>query len=305
MPNLVSVFIQFFLFLGGIMVRKVLVLAMLSASCVSLAYCAEKRAAVDVHVYDGNSCSRNIRLKSVRIPSVYTEICHYAFSDCSNLQTVDFGTESSVTQINFQAFSGCPRLRHITIPKSVNVLDAYAFHGCSALSQVTFEQGSRLGTIGKAAFKGCHHLSSIVIPNSVTSLGECTFEDCQNLTIVTFEPGSNIQMIQQGTFRNCNKLSIVIPESVIEIKKHAFTTLASITLLSPKTAGEGLRFCTLEKIVLDFNVADVPQGDGVAFLHRTFGSQLSCRAQFKDGTTFASPSLGEWYIISDPCSEAS
>ncbi len=76
---------------------------------------------------------------------------------------------SSVTNIEWRAFSFCRDLKSVTIPFSVTKIERMAFSDCSSLTSVTISSGVK--EIGDSAFAGCNALTSITIPESVTRIG--------------------------------------------------------------------------------------------------------------------------------------
>ena len=125
----------------------------------------------------------NTSLTSIVIPSSVTSIGSYAFSNCSNLESVTFEDNSQLKTIGSYAFYYCTSLTSIVIPSSVTSIDDYAFYSCFSLESVTFGENSQLTSIGYRAFSGCSSLTSIYIPDSVTTIGRYAFENCSNLTI--------------------------------------------------------------------------------------------------------------------------
>ena len=76
------------------------------------------------------------------------ELADYAFTDCSNLETVTHG--ENINRIGKGTFSGCSSLTSLTtsekttlsnvlcISKNINTIDDYAFKGCSAIKNIIF-----------------------------------------------------------------------------------------------------------------------------------------------------------------------
>lgn len=62
------------------------------------------------------------------IPDGTTSIGNYAFSGCTNLESVTIS--NSVTTIGNQAFANCTSLTSITIPNSVTVVGGMCFANC-------------------------------------------------------------------------------------------------------------------------------------------------------------------------------
>ncbi|MCH5171750.1 MAG: leucine-rich repeat domain-containing protein [Erysipelotrichales bacterium] len=200
---------------------------------------------------------------SIEIPNSVTSIEYSAFSNCTNLQTITFESESKLESIGDYAFMFCGSLTSITIPSSVTSIGLYAFYYCTNLKRATFENESKLESIGDEAFEYCRSLTSITIPSSVTSIGTRAFYECNslqyneygncyylgnednpylalieakdtNITNATIK--ENTKVICGSAFRNCSSLtSITIPSSVTSIGWHAFsycTNLQTVTFES-------------------------------------------------------------------------
>ena len=58
-------------------------------------------------------------------------IGHYAFGNCSRLESVSFG--GPVQSIGDSAFYGCTRLDGVSLPEGSSTIGSYAFYGCSSL----------------------------------------------------------------------------------------------------------------------------------------------------------------------------
>lgn len=128
-------------------------------------------------------------LVHVTIPNTVTQIDNAIFSNCHNLQSVDFQQNSQLTNIGAYMFERCYALTSITIPSTVT-------------------------TIGESAFIDCTNLSSISIPNSVTSIGASAFNNCSSLTSINIPEG--VTSIGNNAFGNMKYLTgdIVIPDTV-------------------------------------------------------------------------------------------
>lgn len=126
-----------------------------------------------------------------------------------------------VTQIGYEAFSGCNLLQKIVIPDSVT-------------------------TIGYAAFSGCTSLQSITVPDSVTEIGDRAFSWCVSLKSVTL--GSGITDIGLDAFALCEGLT------EINYNATACNTCSSDTFALAGRSSEGI------KVNIGANVASVPEG---------------------------------------------
>ncbi len=122
-------------------------------------------------------------LSTITIPETVTSIGEDAFNGCSNLQSVDFGTNSSLQTIGDSAFDGCSSLTTITIPETVEVIGNYAFRDCTSLTTITIPE--KVTSIGSIAFDGCSSLTTVVIDsyNIYTSANGAGGDYCGNLLL--------------------------------------------------------------------------------------------------------------------------
>lgn len=101
----------------------------------------------------------------------------------------------------------------------VTGIDEFAFNDEVTLKEVTIPDS--VTTIGGFAFKGCILLEKVTIGSGVTELGDYIFTDCTLLKDVTLKEG--LKYIGGSMFSRCSALrAIDIPNSVTEIKEHAF-----------------------------------------------------------------------------------
>ena len=66
-----------------------------------------------------------------------SEICAYAFKDCTNLTYISFPEE--IERIKRGAFKGCKSLEKIPIGPNIKYIGKEAFDGCTSLSEVQFQ----------------------------------------------------------------------------------------------------------------------------------------------------------------------
>ena len=174
------------------------------------------------------SDSDKLRLTGVTIPNSVTEIGWNAFSGCTGLTSVTIG--DGIITIGSSAFEGCTGLTSITIPDSVTTIGSLAFMDCTSLTSVTIPNSVK--TIETFAFSGCNGLTSITIPDSVTEIGNYAFSNCAGLTKVVI--GNGVAEFGDWAFYGCTSLtSVTIADSVATIGSFAFydcTALTSITI---------------------------------------------------------------------------
>ena len=171
-------------------------------------------------------------LESVWIPATIEKVeiwsgdfgCYGPFSNCSNLETVEFSEE--IVNIPSGLFTRCTGLKNIKIPNSVAIIGNYAFRDCTNLTNVKIPNS--VVTIGSAAFSGCTNLTSVTIPDSVTSIGNHTFYGCTGL--INIEIPNNVTSIGNYAFQGCaGLLSVEIPKSVTSIGNYAFCSCTGLT----------------------------------------------------------------------------
>ena len=125
----------------------------------------------DAYVYDSrNSCNAIIETKSNKlvigcqksvIPNTVTTIGNSAFSDCTNLSSIQI--PNSVTTIEAYAFYGCRGLKTLEIPSSVKTIGYLAFHICESLTSITCYPTTP-PTLGERAFDATND-SPIYVPS--------------------------------------------------------------------------------------------------------------------------------------------
>ena len=108
------------------------------------------------------------------------ELPNYAFSKCSNMQSVTLGQK--LTAIGNYALEGCSSLEAVTIPDNVKTLGDYCFSDCSSLKDLKI--GSQVENINQSAFSGCSSLPSVIIPSAVTTINNYVFSNCTSLAKV-------------------------------------------------------------------------------------------------------------------------
>lgn len=203
-------------------------------------------------------------------------ILHYAFNNCSNLETITLA--DGVTGLGMYAFSGCKSLQSVNLPDSVTAIGQSAFSGCNSLQSITIPN-SVSGIIGTYAFSGCKSLQSIIIPDGITKIDAGVFSGCENLQSVTIPDSATFNSSSfsryYNIFQNCSALTgiwvgsnhphysndengilynkdktalllvpsgigkiCVIPESVTQIEDYAFSLCADLEALTLPLYGQ-------------------------------------------------------------------
>lgn len=142
------------------------------------------------------------------------------FSGCQSVVKVNGSTTYNIPNY---CFSDCINLQEVNF--SVGEIGNYAFSGCSSFKQIP----STATSIGEGAFTNCVGLpTEIAIPNSVKNIGRNAFEGC---SILSLKLGENLEDLEECAFKGCNITSLSIPKSVINIRANAFGECSQLTTL--------------------------------------------------------------------------
>ena len=213
-------------------------------------------------------------LTEVMIPRSVKSIGGGTFEGCHGLTkiTVEPGNENYVSQNGLLLTKDGKTLKEgvngeVVIPSSVTRIDYAAFSGRGGLTQVTIPNGIR--TIDAFAFSGCDSLTEVTIPGSVVNIGRLAFGG-SGLTSISVEEGNEfyssrngmllskngtlliqgvngeveipscVRMIGESAFRECSGLThLVIPDSVTNIASRAFAYYRGLTDV---TIPDGIQF---------------------------------------------------------------
>ena len=186
-------------------------------------------------------CSKMTNLVKLKVGRNVREMPSNCFSNCKNLETVewnavsmeDAGTPfaSSVTQITFGKDveripeNLCSKLKNLTsvvLPESLKEIggSAFSYTGLKSvhipdrvksIESYVFEgcealkeavMGKEINYIGYSAFNSCSALENIVIPENVDSIAGFAFSDCSALTSIVIP--DNVEVIDDHAFSDCN-----------------------------------------------------------------------------------------------------
>lgn len=173
-------------------------------------------ATLDASFTVGNTHAKET-LETVKIER--GEIGNSAFSNCTNLTTVELGND--VTSIGKSAFLKCTQLPSITIGDGVISIGSGAFSGCTALTNANIGSGA----IGATAFQDCTRLTDVTLGDGVTLIGTNAFLRCTALTSISI--GSNVGTIESFAFSGCTALEeVTIPAA--QVKRGAFSNATAL-----------------------------------------------------------------------------
>lgn len=172
-----------------------------------------------------------------------TVILEGAFKNCNLLIETVISTNSQMTEIGDEAFSGCSSLEKFIVPQSVKTIGNRAFENCINLIDFGFEQGTIVEQIGQFALKSCA-ISTFFLPGSVISLGEGVLFDCANLNSI--EVASNNKMfddkdsdllvdLSSNSLLAYCSTSQMIPDGVVAIENFVMSNTAIEFIEIPKS----------------------------------------------------------------------
>ena len=124
--------------------------------------------------------------KELVIPASVNNLGVEVFSDCANLEKVEFAEGSAISTLPERTFWNCRKLSEVSFVGTkvkLGLLDKSAFEGCESLKNIFLPEG--VSKILQQAFKGCSALSNVVLPSTISYIGKKAFEASDNIKQVT------------------------------------------------------------------------------------------------------------------------
>lgn len=157
-------------------------------------------------------------LTHVIISSKTKELTARQFAGCPRLKSVTFEKDSSVTNINDEAFYGCAELTSMNLPDSVCRIGKKAFSECKALADLHLGLG--LVSVEENAFGGCNLLERYRT-NGLLVVDGCILSANSNAKELVIPDG--IRLMAEKAFRGEQPFtSVVMPRSLKYVGKEAF-----------------------------------------------------------------------------------
>ncbi|MBQ3130329.1 MAG: leucine-rich repeat protein [Bacteroidaceae bacterium] len=179
--------------------------------------------------------------KHIVMPRGITRAASHAFSECANLQEVEFA--NWLKYVASSAFAGCVSLPTLNL-EEVDSIGASAFSRCrtlnvenmnkvrhignNAFNKCDFLKGSNgvvslplCDSIGAGVFLGCSKIEKIELSENLRFLGKQAFMNCASLTSVNLP--SSLQALFEETFSGCTALKEVsYSDNLLKVHYNAF-----------------------------------------------------------------------------------
>ena len=198
--------------------------------------------------------------------SAYSDDVNSAFLNCTSLETVDLGENSTLGNYLFR---GCTALKDIDF-KNVSELGNGAFYGCTGLTELDLNKFAQLGT---NTFKGCSGLKSLSILKA-SKLDASTFNGCNAIEtlVLPYEWGADFKMTLSGTTQ---LRTLYIGENTASIPNKTFVNNKNLFEIYSNTATPpSIGTATFGSETYSYATLYVPQGSVDAYKAATGWSKF-------------------------------
>ena len=158
---------------------------------------------------------------NVVIPDGVTEIGSYAFLRCKNLESVTI--PASVTKISYNAFENCTNLTNVTIPSSVTSIEDKSFYMCNNLMNVIYT-----GTLADWCGIDWGYSNILGYENPLHNEKAILYINDSAVTDAVI-PNSVTEIKEHAFYGYKNLTSVTIPVSVTSIGNSAFSSCKNLT----------------------------------------------------------------------------
>lgn len=158
----------------------------------------------------------------LRVPFGVTKIERRALADCPAKKIF---LPDTVTQIGYEAFSGCDALEYVRFPKKIESVEPSIFRGCFSLQKV--ELGDEIVGLSENMFECCYSLEEAPFRSGILELPRNVFSECVSLKSLVIPEG--VAVIKSGAAAYCQNLStLVLPSSIKIIEDDAFRSCINL-----------------------------------------------------------------------------
>ena len=180
----------------------------------------------------GSYAFRGTQLLNIDIPNSVTSIGEGAFYE-TRVRTVNFGEESQLTTIGYQAFRNCSSLVEFLMPNTVTKLGTYGnysdrecntFRACTSLTKIHFSDA--LSTLEQYVCCDCSNLKEVHLPRNLNIIRDHAFHN--NVSLRAIELPTTLYRIDNEAFYNCGIDSLSLPLRLSTIENYAFSSCKNL-----------------------------------------------------------------------------
>ena len=174
----------------------------------------------------GDYAFRGTQILNIDIPNSVKSIGNRAFYQ-TRVRSVNFGAESQLQSIGYEAFYECTSLSEFIMPDGVKKLNYYTmggysyyytFYGCTSLEKIHFSDA--LTSIDAHVCEDCTNLVDIHLPDALTFIGERAFYNTTGLKRI--ELPENLNDIHKYAFYNSGIDTLILPIKLTGMGEYAF-----------------------------------------------------------------------------------
>lgn len=174
----------------------------------------------------GSYAFRGTQILNIDIPNSVTSIGEGTFYQ-TRVRTVNFGEDSKLTTIGYQAFYQCTSLTEFIMPNTVNKLYTYqnyadydcnTFYGCTSLNKIHFSDA--LTTLEQNVCYGCSNLVDLYLPESLGYIKDYAFYNTSSLRKIDLP--NTLYRIDNRAFCNSGIDSLYLPLRLSTLESYAF-----------------------------------------------------------------------------------
>lgn len=164
-----------------------------------------------------------INIKDITIPESVTQIGYHVFSECKNLQHINYNAINATSELNGKKDGLFPNfVTSISIGEKVQTIPDFFASGLTNINSIDLPDG--IISIGNNAFS-YSGLNSIDILSSLIEIGESAFEATE---IENIELPLTLNKIGTAAFYNTKLTKVDIPANVLYIGEEAFLNCSDL-----------------------------------------------------------------------------
>ena len=181
---------------------------------------------LSVYQYDGQDTSGELVIPASINGKTVVEISDRAFMNMDFTKVI---LPDTLTAIGDYAFSTCSNLQSIAIPAAVKTIGIAPFPNCNKLTDLTVAKQNEYYTVeggviyskDKTTMVTCPNASSVTIPKTVTKIADYAFYYNPNLKKISIP--ESVVSLGVGAFGNCSSLKrVYLSTSVKSLGAYAF-----------------------------------------------------------------------------------